>query len=145
MRFRTTVALEGRTATGLHVPPEVYAALGPRKRIPVTVTIGGHSYRSTVTPYNGAVLIPLSADNRAAAGVAAGDEVDVDVEVDDAPREVDVPDDLQAALTAAGAHERFAALSYSAQNGHVLQVVGAKTDATRERRIAKVVGALTAG
>ena len=79
MRFRTTVELGGRTATGLPVPAEVVDALGSGKRPAVRVTIGPHTYRSTVAPRGGVFLIPLSAENRAAAGVAAGDEVEVSV------------------------------------------------------------------
>jgi antitoxin component of MazEF toxin-antitoxin module len=85
MRFRTTVELGGRTATGMRVPPEVVEALGAGKKPPVRVTIGGHTYRSTVATRGGVYLLPISAENRAGAGVAAGDEVEVDVELDDAP------------------------------------------------------------
>jgi hypothetical protein len=91
MRFRTTIELGGKTATGFRVPPEVVASFGPRKRVPVRVTIGGHTYRSTVAPYGEAFMIPLSAENRTSAGVAAGDEVEVDIEPDTEPREVTVP------------------------------------------------------
>lgn len=142
MAFRTTVQLGGKTATGLEVPPEEVAALGAGKRVPVRVTLRGHTYRSTVTPYGGRFMVPLSAQNRAAAGVQAGDEVEVELEVDDAPREVEVPPDLAGALAAVpGARERFDALSYSAQLQHVLAVEQAKAPATRERRIAAVVAA----
>ena len=72
MRFSTTVLLGGRTATGLVVPPEIVEALGAGKKPAVTVTVGGHTYRSTVAPRGGQFMIPLSAENRAAAGVAAG-------------------------------------------------------------------------
>jgi Domain of unknown function (DUF1905) len=82
VRFRATVELGGRTATGLQIPDEVVAALGSGKRPAVRITIGGHTYRTTVTPRAGRFLVPLSAENRAAAGVAAGEEVDVDIEAD---------------------------------------------------------------
>ena len=98
VRFRTTVELGGRTATGLRVPAEIVEALGSGKKPAVRVTIGGHTYRSTVATRGGVYLLPLSGENRTAAGVAAGDEVDVDIELDDQPREVTVPDDLAAAL-----------------------------------------------
>lgn len=141
MRFRATVELSGRTATGVEVPADVVESLGAGQRPPVHVTIGGHTYRSTVARMGGRFLLPVSAEVRAASGVAAGDEVDVDVEIDDAPRTVDVPDDLAAAL-AGEPRTRFDALSYSNQRRHVLAVEGAKTDATRARRIAAVVAAL---
>jgi len=92
------VQLNDKTATGIEVPAEVVAGLGQGQRPPVRVTIGDYSYRTTVARMGGQFLISLSAENRAAAGVAAGDEVDVDLELDDAPREVEVPADLAAAL-----------------------------------------------
>jgi uncharacterized protein YdeI (YjbR/CyaY-like superfamily) len=80
---------------------------------------------------------------RKAAGVAAGDEVNVELVLDDAPREVPVPDDLAAALDAVpGARARFDALSYTARKEHVRAVEEAKAAATRERRIAKAVDTL---
>jgi bifunctional DNA-binding transcriptional regulator/antitoxin component of YhaV-PrlF toxin-antitoxin module len=146
MRFSTTVLLGGRTATGLVVPPEVVDALGAGRKPAVTVTVGGHTYRSTVAPRGGQFLVPLSAENRTAAGVAAGDTVEVDVELDTAPRVVEVPADLAAALDAApDARRRFDAMSYSHQLQHVLAVDAAKTPATRERRVAAVVTAMHEG
>src|ERR1700678_2802923 len=94
MKFRATVELGGKTATGIEVPDDVVAALGQGSRPPVTVTVGGHSYRTTVARMGGRFLVPLSAENRTAAGVAAGDEVDVGIELDTAPREGEVPADL---------------------------------------------------
>ena len=90
--------LNGKTATGIEVSDEIVAGLGQGKRPPVRVTIGGYSYRTTVARMGGRFLISLSAENLAAAGVAAGDEVEVGLELDDAPREVEVPADLAAAL-----------------------------------------------
>jgi hypothetical protein len=146
MRFATTVLLGGKTATGLVVPPDVVEALGAGKKPPVTVTLGGHTYRSSIAARGGQFLIPLSAENRAAAGVAAGDEVEVDVELDTAPRVVEVPDGLAAALATDGAAgQRFASLSYSQQLQHILSVTDAKTEATRERRVAAVLAAMSQG
>ncbi len=146
MRFSATLQLGGKTATGFEVPEEVVQALGRGKRVPVVVTVGQHSYRSTIALMGGRYMLPLSAENREAAGVSAGDVLEIDVNVDDAPRTVDVPDDLAAALTASpNARPRFDALSYSNRLRHVLAVQGAKTPQTRERRIAKVVSDLSAG
>lgn len=144
MEFTTALQLNGVTATGIRVPDEVIAALGGGKRIPVTVIINGVRYPSTITTLNGAAMIPVSAEIRKRADIAAGDELTVDVARDDQPRTVEVPHDLAAALasdTAAGA--RFASLSYSNQRRHVLAVTGARTGATRARRIAKILGELT--
>jgi bifunctional DNA-binding transcriptional regulator/antitoxin component of YhaV-PrlF toxin-antitoxin module len=143
MRFSTTVMLGGKTATGLVVPPEVVGALGAGKRPPVTVTLRGHSYRSSIASRGGQYMIPLSAEHREAAGLAAGDDVEVDVELDTRPRTVDVPGDLAAALDATpAARERFDAMAYSHRLQHVLAVTGAKTEETRARRVAAVLTAM---
>lgn len=146
MKFRTTVLLGGTTATGLPVPPEVVEGLGAGKRPPVRVTIGSHTYRSTVASRGGVYLVPLSAENRAGAGVAAGDEVDVDLELDTEPRVISVPDDLAAALQSDDAARlAFAQLSYSHQQRHVLAVEAAKAPETRHRRIEKTLEMLREG
>jgi hypothetical protein len=143
MKFSATVELGGKTATGIEVPDDVVAGLGSHKRPAVRVTIGEYTYRSTVARMGGRFLLPVSAEVRKAAGVAAGDEVDVELVLDDAPREVTVPDDFAAALDAVpGARARFDALSYTARKEHVRAVEEAKAAATRERRIAKAVDTL---
>ena len=146
MRFRTTIRQSGRTTTGIPVPDEVVEALGSGKRPPVKVTLNGYTYRSTVASMGGESMISLSAEHRAGAGVAGGDEVEVDLELDTAPREVDVPPDLAAALDAEpAARTTFDGLSYSNKSWHVLQVTGARTDETRQRRIARSVETLKQG
>jgi hypothetical protein len=146
MTFRTVIELGGKTATGLRVPDEVVDALGSGKRPAVLVRIGSHTYRSTVAVMDGVFMLPLSAENREAAGVAAGDEVEVTLELDTAPREVAVPDDFAAALDAdPEARRTFDALSYSNRRFHVESITGAKTDETRQRRIEKSVGILHEG
>jgi hypothetical protein len=143
MRFRAVLELHGKTATGLPVPGEVLTSLGSGKKPKVTVRINGYTYRSSVGVFGGAPVLPVSAEVRAGAGIAAGDEVDVDVEPDTAPRTVEVPPDLAAALDAQpAARVAFDALSYSNQRVHTLAVEGAKTEATRERRVAKAVQTL---
>ena len=146
MRFRTTVMQGDKTATGIRIPDEIVEALGSGRRPAVTITINGFTYRSSVATVSGSYMIGVSAENRAGAGVAGGDEVDVDIELDTAPREVSVPDDFAAALDAtAKARATFDGLSYSNKSWHVLQVTGAKTDETRQRRIAKSVEMLAEG
>ena len=146
MTFRTVIELGGRTATGLRVPDEVVTALGAGKRPAVLVRIGSHSYRSTVAVMDGVYMLPLSAENREAAGVAAGDEVEVRLELDTKPREVTVPDDFAAALDAdPEARRTFDGLSYSNKRFHVEPITGAKTDETRQRRIEKSVTILHEG
>lgn len=146
MRFRTTVELGGRTATGMRVPPEVVEGLGAGKKPAVLVTLGAHTYRSTIASRGGVFLLPLSAENRAAAGVAAGDDVEVTVELDTEPREVAVPDDLAAALADDdAARTEFERLPYSHQLRHVLAIEGAKAEDTRRRRVTKAIEMLREG
>ncbi|WP_290061029.1 YdeI/OmpD-associated family protein [Amycolatopsis solani] len=146
MEFRTRVLLGGKTATGLPVPDEVVDALGAGKKPAVTVTLGGHTYRTTVASRGGQFLVPLSAENREQAGVAAGDDVVVEIALDTAPRELEIPADLAAALAAdETARARFESLSYSAKQRFVLPIGQAKTQETRQRRVAKVITDLRAG
>ena len=146
MRFRTTLELAGKTATGFRVPAEIVAALGTSKRPPVRVTINGHTYRNTVAVYGGVFMLGVSAENRAAAGVQAGDELDVDIELDTAPREVSIPPDFADALDAdADARRAFDRLSYSHKQQHILAIEQAKTAETRQRRIAKAITGLREG
>lgn len=146
MRFRTTIEQSGKTATGIRVPDEVVEGLGAGKRPPVSVTINGYTYRSTVAVMGGVFMVGVSAEHRAGAGIAGGDEVDVDIELDTSPREVSVPADLAAALDAVPAARRtFDGLSYSNKSWHTLQVEGAKSDETRQRRIEKSIAALREG
>ena len=143
MEFRAVVELGGRTATGIEVPAGVVEALASGKRPKVAVTIGSHTYRTTVTPMGGRYLIPLSAENRSAAGVSAGDLVLVTMEPDTAPREVDVPDYLADVLDADPAvRARFDALAYSHRKEHVRAIEDAKAEATRARRIEKMLAML---
>ena len=146
MKFRTTLLQSGATATGFVVPDEIVGALGSGKRPPVRVTINGYTYRNTVAVMGGEYMIGVSAEHRAGAGVAGGDEIEVDIKLDTEPREVTVPEDFAAALDAEPtARLTFDKLSYSNRSWHVLQVDGAKTDETRQRRIAKSVEILKAG
>jgi hypothetical protein len=138
--------LNGKTATGIEVPPEVLEGLGGGKRPAVTVTLNGdYTYRSSIGSMGGRYLIPVSADVRGKAGVAANDEVDVDVALDTAPREVAVPADLAAALDADPlVRKAFDGLAYSHRQRYVLSVEGAKTQQTRQRRIEKTIEELSA-
>jgi len=144
MEYRTTVVLGGKTATGLQVPDDVVEALGGGKRPPVVVTVAGHTYRTTVAPMGGAFWVPLSAEHREAAGLQADEEVDVRIELDSAPREVSLPDDLAAAFDDA-ARATFDGLAYSHRKEWVRWVEEAKKPETRTARIQKTVESLRAG
>jgi hypothetical protein len=146
MQFRATVQLHGKTATGIQVPAEIVEGLGSGKRPSVRVTIHGYTYRSTIAPMGGVFMIPVSAEVRGAAHIAAGDEVDVDVELDNEPREVSVPPDFAAALAGdESAQHVFEGLSYSNKRRFVLSIEEAKTAETRQRRIAKTISSLREG
>lgn len=146
VRFQTTVELGGKTATGMQIPDDVVATLGTGRRPAVRVTVGGHTYRTTVASMGGRFLVPLSAENRTAAGVAAGDEVDVDIELDDAPREIAVPDDLAAALAADDrARTYFDSLAFTHRKEWVRWIEEAKKPETRTTRVAKTVQSLREG
>lgn len=146
MRFRTTLLQSDKTATGIRIPDEVVEALGSGKRPAVRVTINGYTYRNTVAVMGGVYMVGVSAEHRAGAGVAGGDDVEVEIELDTAPREVTVPADLAAALDAEPeARRTFDGLSYSNKSWHVLSIEGAKTDETRQRRIAKSIETLREG
>ncbi len=144
MRFRATIELGGKTATGIEVPAGIVEGLGSGKRPAVRVTIGGYTYRSTISSMGGRFMLPVSAEVRERSGVTAGDEVDVDVELDTEPREVEVPADFQAALNRVkDAKRAFESLSYSNKRRFVLSIEDAKTPETRQRRIEKAITTLS--
>jgi hypothetical protein len=144
-KFKTTVhQAEGMNATGIEVPEKIVAALGPGKKHKVTVGINGYVYRSTVAVYSGRYFLPLAKERRDAAGVKARDKIEVTLELDTAPREVDVPKDLAAALKKAGLTKDFAALAFTHRKEHVRAVEEAKAPETRTRRIEKAVAMVLA-
>lgn len=146
MRFQTTIERTGTNTAGIPVPEEVLSTLGAGRRPAVTVSLNGYTYRSTVGSMGGRTLIPLSSAHRAASGIEGGETLEIELELDTAPRTVDVPPDLAAALAAEpAALATFERLSYSDKSWHVLQVEGAKSPDTRERRIAKSVAMLSEG
>jgi len=143
MNVRTKILRAGKTATGIEFPTSVVEALGAGKRPPVRVTINGYTYRSTVAVMGGKYMLGVSADVREAAGVAGGDVVDVDVELDTATREVTVPPELRKALARnPKAKKFFDQLSYSKKRLYTLPIEKAKTAETRQRHLAKAINEL---
>jgi len=128
----------------VEVPAGVVAALGQKKRVPVTVTLNGVSYRSTIAVYGGRFYLPARREIREAAKLAAGERAHVTLEADTAARTVAVPSDLGRALASAKLRPAFDALSFTRRREHVEAVTGAKRPETRSARIAKVVTALRA-
>ena len=146
MKFRAKILLAGKTATGVQVPEKVVTALGTSKKPAVTVTINKYTYRTSIAFMDGKFMLPISAEVRKHTGAEAGEEIDIEVELDTKPREVTVPPDLAKALKANTKAKRFFEnLSYSNQLRNVLQIEAAKTDETRQRRIAQTVNKLAEG
>jgi hypothetical protein len=143
--FTTVVTKDDKVnATGLPVPAEAVAAMGSGKKPKVKVTLNGYTYRSTVAAYGEVFMLPLSAEHRQAAGVQAGDTVEVTIELDTEPRTVEVPGDLAEALAAApAAKEAFDSLSFTMRKEFVRQVESAKAQETRLRRITGIVSKLS--
>ena len=144
MRFHTTILQAGKTATGIEIPEEIVTALGGGRRPAITVTINGFTYRSTVAVMGGVYMVGVAAEHRAAAGIEAGEEIDVDLVLDTEPRTVEVPADFAAALDAVpAARARFDRMPYSHQKEHVRAIMEAKKPETRERRISRAIEALS--
>lgn len=137
---------DGMKATGIVVPPAVLDQISSGRRPAVRVTLNGHAFRTTLGALAGNTMIPVSAEVRKAAGVAAGDALDITVVADTTPRDVVVPDDLAAALVAQPAAAAFfSKLPNGLQRYHVDLINGAKTDDTRRRRVDKAIELFLAG
>ena len=144
-KFKTAIMLaEDMNATGINVPEAVVEQLGAGRKPKVSVTLKGYTYRSTVFFMGGKFMLPLAQEHRAAAGVKGGDKVEVTLELDTAPREVEVPKDLAAALKKAGLTKDFAALAFTHRKEHVRSIEEAKAPETRLRRIDKAVAMVQA-
>ena len=142
--FNTTLLQAGKTATGIKIPPEIIEKLGAGKKPPVKVTINGFTYRSTVAVMGGDYMVGVSAENRMGAKVKGGDKIEVTVELDTEPRELAVPIEFKKALDKnAKAKKVFEDLSYSKKKVHVLPIVNAKANETRQRNIDKAIRILT--
>lgn len=137
---------DGDTA-GFIIPDRVVEALGQGKKPKVTVTLNGSfSYPNTVAVMGGKFMIGVSKERRNLAGVTPGEMVEVTLELDTAPRVMEVPPDLAKALSAnKAAKAHFATLSYSNQRRHIDPINEAKSEETRARRIAKSVALFAEG
>jgi hypothetical protein len=146
VKVKTELLRTGKNTAGFEIPDSVVEALGGGKRPKVAVTVNGFSYRSSIASMGGRFLLGMSSERRAAAGVTPGEVLELQIELDTAPREVEVPPDFAAALASdAAAQATWDGLSYSNRQWHVLQIEGAKQAETRARRIAKSVGTLGQG
>jgi hypothetical protein len=144
MEFTTELQATGGTTTGFVVPDAVVEALGGGRRPKVVATVNGHTWRTSIASMGGRYWLGASAAVREGAGIAAGQTHAVVVEVDTAPRSVDVPDDLAAALAAdPAAAAAWEGLSHSHRRQHAEAIVAAKKPETRQRRVASTISALT--
>jgi hypothetical protein len=134
-------------AAAVVLTDEQVAAVGEgAKRFPVVATVEGYTWRTTVARMRGEFLLGLSREVREGAGVEAGDTVDLQLELDTKPREVDVPEALAAALAKdANARAAYEKLSYTHRKEYARWIAEAKRDETRERRVAKAIEQLRAG
>ena len=143
--FNTTLhGVQDMNATGIAIPPEVIESLNAGKRPKIVVTVAGLSYRSTVAVMGGQYMVGVTQEQRARTGLKAGDPIEVTIELDTAPRTVEAPADLSAALDAAGVREAWDKLSYTHQKEHVRAIEEAKAPDTRQRRVEKAVAMATA-
>ncbi len=142
LSFRTSVVPFGPAAAVLLTDAQV-AALGSVKNPPVTLTIGGVTVRLRVARMGGENCIGLSKAARATLGVEVGAEVDVVVALDVAERTVELPPELAAALAAdPRASAAFDAWAYTRRKEAARTIAEAKAEATRERRLAKILADL---
>jgi hypothetical protein len=142
--FEATLVTRGRGHV-VALPFNVGVELGA-VRVPVTVTVNGHMFRTTAMRYRGTDYIGLNREVREAAGVTAGNTVTVTLERDEEPRELDVPPELAEALARdAPVRAAFEELSYTHRKEYARWIAEAKREETRERRLANAVEMLRAG
>jgi Domain of unknown function (DUF1905)/Bacteriocin-protection, YdeI or OmpD-Associated len=123
MKLHAKIQNNGKTATCIQISPKFVQGLGSSKRPPVQVTINAYTYRTSIGSKGGVFMLPVTAEVRTNAGVAAGDVVDVDIELDTEPREVTIPPDFKQALDRdPNARRFFDGLSYSNKRRYVIPV-----------------------
>lgn len=140
--FHTTILQFGNNS-GIQVPEDVIEKLGGGKKPLVNVIVNNYQYRSAVASMGGKFMISFSSEHRKASGIQGGNEVDITLSLDLEPRTVEIPKDLEAALTEANALAAFNKSAPSMKKEYVRQVESAKSQETRERRIAKIVEKLS--
>jgi hypothetical protein len=142
LKFKTELVPRGPGGawTYLQVPFSVPEVFGRKGQIPVRATINGFTFRNSLMPRKGVHILGIGKDILAAAAASPGDTVQVELVLDDAPRTVTVPADLEAALAPAPAQaQAFAALSYSHKKEYVDWIESAKKPETRATRIQKAL------
>ncbi len=146
IRFTATLVPRGPAAAVVLDEDQVAAVGEGAKRFPVLATVNGHAWRTSVTGMRGEFLLGLSREVRGSAGVQSGDTVEVELELDSAPRAVEVPEALAEALAAdPAARAAFDALAYSHRKEYAVWIAGAKRAETRRARVAKALAMLREG
>ena len=146
IRFRTELQARGPAAAVVLDDTQVAAVGEGAKRFPVVATVNGYTWRTSVARMGGEFLLGLNRQVREAAAVAAGDTVEVVVQLDDQPREVDLPDDLAAALSKdRTAKAAFDGMAFTHRKEYARWVADAKREETRQRRVAQALEMIRAG
>lgn len=146
IEFRAPLRPRGPAAAVVLDDAQVAEVGEGAKRFPVVATVNGYTWRASVARMGGEFLVGLSREVRAGAGVTAGDDVDVILELDAAPREVDVPPALAAALAGdEPARVAFEAMAFTHRKEYARWVAEAKKDETRDRRVEQALEMIKAG
>ncbi len=146
IRFTTQLQAWGPAAAVVLDDDQVAEVGEGAKRFPVVATVNGYTWRTSVARMKGVFLVGLSREVRQGAGVEAGDEVEVRVELDVAPREVEVPAALAAALAAdPDASASFARMAFTHRKEYARWVAEAKREETRQRRVQQAVQMIRSG
>ncbi len=144
--FKTQLQPRGPAAAVILDDAQVAAVGEGAKRFPVVATVNGYTWRTTVVRMGGEFLLGLSKEVRQGAGAEAGDEVDVTVELDTAPREVEVPEALAAALAAdPEAKVSFDRMAFTHRKEYARWIADAKQEQTRQRRLGQALEMIRAG
>jgi Bacteriocin-protection, YdeI or OmpD-Associated/Domain of unknown function (DUF1905) len=146
IRFRARLQPRGPAAAVVLDDAQVAEVGEGARRFPVVATVNGYAWRTSVARMGGEFLVGLSREVRQGAGVQAGDEVDVTIELDSAPRDVEVPEALAAALAAdPSAKAAFEGMAFTHRKEYARWVAEAKRDETRQRRVQQAVEMIRAG
>ena len=139
--YTTTIIGDGNHAS-IGIPEDQLKTIGGNKRAPLKITINDHTYQSTATGVNGKCMVVFPMRDREAAGVSAGDSINVTIELDSGYRNVDVPEQLVAALEADGLSKTFRDLTYSKRKEYARVIREANTAEALHRRLAKIISEL---
>jgi hypothetical protein len=146
LSFTTQLEPRGPAAAVVLDDGQVEALGEGAKRFPVVATVNGHTWRTSVARMGGEFLVGLPREVRAGAGVQAGDEVSVSLELDTKPREVEMPESLVSALEAdPAAKAAFDGMAFTHRKEYARWIAEAKREETRQNRIAKALEMLKAG